>query len=295
MNNVQIGASVGGTPLDGTHKSNQYGQMLARVWEIANSQKGALPTGFGVRKSVHPVIPIADGHTAKTTMEMTKAQARTCIEAAYELACKANIVSKEGAEHSLAGDSIPEILNITYKCTHKDVTTIVSLFGHCLKTEMMKLKSADDQRREAEAVANNQVTYIGKDNKGNDKEYSGIKKAINSIARWIHKTEFPTIAGPWHSHPGHKAQLQAMAQQRLVIKDKNAEAEAPAPVAAPVAETTTPTLMNFSAPAPVEAPVEAPAPVQQTSAVDKAVVAEYVAAGMSPADAVACARAEANL
>lgn len=283
MNNVQTDTNVGGTPLDGTHKSNQYGQMLARVWEIANSKKGALPTGFGVRESVHPVIPIADGHTAKTTMEMTKAEAQACIQAAYELACEANIVSKEGAEHSLAGDSVPEILSITYPCTHKDVTTIVSLFGHCLKTEMMKLKSADDKRVEAERVANNPVTYIGKDGKGNDMEFSSMKKAVNSIARWIHKTEFPTVAGAWHSHPGHKAQLQAMAQERLVIRNKGAEAEAPAPVA------ETPTIMDFSTPAPVAAPV------QETVAVDTALVAQFVAAGLTPEQAVVAARTSANL
>ena len=287
MNNVQIDTDVGSTPLDGTHKSNKYGAMLARVWEIANSKKGALPTGFGVRESVHPVIPIADGHTAKTTMEMTKAEAQACIQAAYKLACEHNLVSKEDAEHSLAGDSIPEILAITYPCTYKKVTTIVSLFGHCLKGQMASLKSADDKRREAEAVATNPVTYVGKDNKGNDMEFSSIKKALNSIARWIHKTDFATVAGAWHEMPAHKAQLLAMAQETLVIRNKGAEAEAPAPVT----ETTTPTIMDFST-----TPVEAPAPVTQAPvSVDKAVVAQYVAAGMSPADAVACARAEANL
>ena len=117
MNNIQTDTSIGSTPLDGTHKSNMYGQMLARVWEIANTKKGALPKGFGVREGVHPVIPIADGHTKETVMEMTKAEAQKCIKAAYKLACEANLVSREGAEHSLAGDSIPEILNITYPCT----------------------------------------------------------------------------------------------------------------------------------------------------------------------------------
>ena len=287
MNNVQIDTDVGSTPLDGTHKSNKYGAMLARVWEIANSKKGALPTGFGVRESVHPVIPIADGHTAKTTMEMTKAEAQACIQAAYKLACEHNLVSKEDAEHSLAGDSIPEILAITYPCTYKKVTTIVSLFGHCLKGQMASLKSADDKRREAEAVANNPVTYIGRDKNGNDMEFSSIKKALNSIARDIHKRQFPTVAGAWYSMPAHKAQLLAMAQEQLVIKNKGAEAEAPAPVT----ETPTPTIMDFST-----TPVEAPAPVTQAPvSVDKAVVAQYVAAGMSPADAVACARAAATL
>ena len=288
MNNIQTDTSIGSTPLDGTHKSNLYRGMLARVWEIANSQKGALPKGFGVREGVHPVIPIADGHTKETVMEMTKAEAQKCIKAAYKLACEANLVSREGAEHSLAGDSIPEILNITYPCTYKGETTIVSLFGHCLKTQMASLKSAHDKRVEAERVANNPVTYMGKDSKGNDVEFSSMKKAVNSLARWIHKTEFPTVAGAWYDHPGHKGQLIALAQERLVIRNKGAEAEAPAPVA------ETPTIMNFGTPTPVEAPAPS-APVQETSAVDKAVVAEYVAAGMSPADAVAAARAEANL
>jgi hypothetical protein len=287
MNNVQTDTNVGGTPLDVTHKSNMYGQMLARVWEIANSKKGALPTGFGVREGVHPVIPIADGHTKDTVMEMTKAEAQACIQVAYKLACEANLVSKEGAEHSLAGDSIPEILSITYPCTYKGETTIVSLFGHCLKGQMASLKSAHDKAVEAERVANNPVTYMGKDSKGNDVEFSSMKKAVNSLARWIHKTEFPTVAGAWYDHPGHKGQLIALAQERLVIRNKGAEAEAPAPVT----ETTTPTIMDFSTPAPA-------APVQESAtfgAVDKAVVAQYVAAGMSPADAVAAARAEANL
>jgi len=224
MNNVQTDTGIGSTPLDGTHKSNVYRGMLARVWEIANSQKGALPKGFGVREGVHPVIPIADGHTKDTVMEMTKAEAQKCIKAAYALACEANLVSREGAEHSLAGDSIPEILNITYPCTYKGETTIVSLFGHCLKTQMASLKSAYDQRLEAERVANNPVTYVGKDNKGNDKVYSSMKKAVNSIARFIHKTEFPTVAGAWYDHPGHKGQLLAMAQERLVVRNNGVEA-----------------------------------------------------------------------
>ena len=40
MNNVQTDTGIGSTPLDGTHKSNVYRGMLARVWEIDNSQKG---------------------------------------------------------------------------------------------------------------------------------------------------------------------------------------------------------------------------------------------------------------
>lgn len=282
MNNVQTDASIGGTPLDGTHKSNKYGQMLARVWEIANSQKGALPTGFGVREGVHPVIPISDGHTAKTTMEMTKAEAQKCIQAAYTLACEANLVSKESAEHSLDGDSIPEILSITYPCTYKGETTIVSLFGHCLKGQMASLKSAHDQALEAERVANNPVTYVGKDNKGNEKVFSSIKKALNSIARDIHKNQFPTIAGAWYDHPEHKARLLAMAQEQLVIRN-NGVVETPAPVA------ETPTIMDFSAPAPVAAPV------QETVAVDTALVAQFVAAGLTPEQAVVAARTSANL
>lgn len=285
MNNVQTDTNVGSTPLDGTHKSNLYRGMLDRVWEIANTQKGALPKGFGVREGVHPVIPIADGHTKETVMEMTKAEAQKCIKEAYALACEANLVSREGAEHSLAGDSIPEILNITYPCTYKGETTIVSLFGHCLKTQMASLKSAYEQRLEAERVANNPVTYVGKDNKGNDKVYSSMKKAVNSIARFIHKTEFPTVAGAWYDHPGHKGQLLAMAQERLVVRNNGVEA----PAVTPAPEAETPTIMDFSStPAPA-------APVQETVAVDTALVAQFVAAGLTPEQAVVAARTSANL
>ena len=111
-----------------------------------------------------------------------------------------------------------------------------------------------------------------------------MKKAVNSLARWIHKTEFPTVAGAWYDHPGHKGQLIALAQERLVIRNKGAEAEAPAPVT----ETTTPTIMDFSTPAPA-------APVQETVAVDTALVAQFVAAGLTPAQAVVAARTSANL
>ena len=275
---------TGSTP-NGTHGSDKFGQMATQVQAIALTGKGPIPVGFAIDENIHGSIPMYSGKNT-TVVELTKAQAQAAINAINVLALESSLNTSTRNDVELSED-ITVALTQTYQLSKgKNAGMHVSMIGHMVKTEMGKLKSEYEKAEAAKALAAATTTFTGPEGK----QFVNYGKAQKAWARYIHKTEFPTIAGNWFDNPQHKARLLGMGAERIVIVNKGEEAPAPASavVAAPEAQTIQTTLVDVGALAPDVTP-------QADVQADPTLVAAYMAQGQTAAQALESATAVARL